>query len=92
VNRRQLLALLAGSAGALAAGEIWTPSRKIFLPPMDGWPRRIESDPRLMTWADIAKAARVPIERIDLTISPAEWAAAKEYFARMSDARIYIDG
>lgn len=35
MNRRQLFATL--GAVALAPGELWTPSRKIFLPPRGGW-------------------------------------------------------
>jgi hypothetical protein len=36
MNRRQLFAALA--AAALAPGELWTPTRSIFLPPTAGWP------------------------------------------------------
>ncbi len=35
MNRRQLFAALA--VVAFAPDELWTPSRKIFLPPRGGW-------------------------------------------------------
>lgn len=38
MNRRQLLTGILAAGTAVAVGEIWTPSRTIFLPPMGGWP------------------------------------------------------
>lgn len=35
MNRRGLFALLAGAV--IAPGEIWAPTKKIFLPPVTGW-------------------------------------------------------
>lgn len=41
MNRRGFLGLIAGTAGATAAGlaipELWTPKRTFFLPPRGGW-------------------------------------------------------
>ena len=42
MNRRQLFAAL--GAVALAPDELWTPPRKIFLPPLGGWVREVSGD------------------------------------------------
>lgn len=36
MNRRQVFTLL--GIAALIPGELWMPTRRIFLPPSDGWP------------------------------------------------------
>lgn len=67
MNRRGLLQLLAGSAAALAAGELLIPSRTIFLPPRGGWPTSrlgmyfgtawlpgyAEGEPMAAAWRDV---------------------------------------
>ena len=37
ISRRGLFSLLSGAAVVATTGELWTPSKAIFLPPRGGW-------------------------------------------------------
>ena len=37
ITRRGLFGLLGGAAAVAATGELWTPTKTIFLPPRGGW-------------------------------------------------------